>query len=199
MVSIDMPNRTDRIKTTDEITVDSLFNNSLNLRNREIFLLEDITEESVARVVKALLFLDARNKRLITLYINSTGGDVYAAMGLYDVCMNLRSPLRTITFGACMSAATLILLAGTEGKRYAAENTSFMVHESVAEISGKVKDVVSEVNYTKVLEARWQNIFEDRTDLSKKEWDKLCSKDYYFSVDKAIEVGLADKIWKRRR
>lgn len=182
--------------------LDNLFDYGVNIQKRTVYLFGEITEESAAHAIKGLRFLDTP-KKMITLYINSMGGNIYDAFAIFDVCRQLKSPLKIVAVGSCMSAATLILLAGTKGKRYVSENVSLMIHHGSYDVSGKFKDVTSETRHIRNLEKRWNEIFAKLTSKDKTFWDKICEKsDYYFGATKAIQLKLADKIWngkKRRR
>ncbi len=175
--------------------LDSLFDYGVNIAKRSVYLFGEITEERAARVIKGLRFLDTPRKK-ITLYINSMGGNIYDAFAIYDVCRSLKSPLEIIVVGTCMSAATIILLAGTKGRRFVSKNLSLMVHHGSYDISGRFKDVTSETRHIRNLEKRWHEIFAKHTSKTKAYWDKICEKsDYYFGAKQAIQLKLADKIW----
>ena len=179
--------------------INYLFDYGINLSTRSVYLFGEITEESASNLIKGLRFLDSPQQK-ITLYINSMGGNIYDALAIYDVCRSLKSPLEVIVVGSCMSAATIILLAGNKGKRYVSENVSLMIHHGSYDVSGKFKDVTSETRHIRNLEKRWNEIFAKHTGKEKTYWDKLCEKtDFCFGAKKAIQLKLADKIWKGKR
>lgn len=187
------------MRTKIDIFYDNLFENDFNINKREIYLFGDINEDSASKLVKTLLALDGLSSGTITIFINSEGGSVHDAMAIYDVCVNLRSPLRVVALGSCMSAATLVLLAGDIGKRFVCENTTLMVHECSLDLSGKFKDVVNETKALKKLEEKWHAIFDERTKTTAKKWTQLSQSDYYFNAPEALEMGLADLVWKNKK
>lgn len=160
--------------------------------SRTVFLQGDIENEVSARVIEQLIFLDKVNKP-ITLYINSCGGNVYDMYGVYGIIQTLRSDVFTIGVGSVMSAAVLLLASGAN--RQAINECSFMVHESslgsddekASRLSNRLKHVID-------MDNRWYELMEVHTGTVAKRWKKLCSSDYFFDCDLAIELGIIDKV-----
>lgn len=167
------------------------------LENSVHFLVGDIDEENVNECIKWLVYenLDSRSKTL-TLYINSTGGDLYAAFALIDIINNSTHPVRTIAIGSAMSAAFLIFVSGTRGERYSGKNTSLMCHQFSSSTDGKYHDLKAEVKENELLNQKMIDILKSATGLAPSVIKKklLPASDVYLTADEAIELKVADHI-----
>lgn len=167
------------------------------LDNHTHFLIGDIEEENINNCIKWITYenLDSKDKTL-TLYINSTGGDLYQAFALIDVIQSSAHPVRVIGIGAVMSAAFMIFASGTKGERYAAQNTSFMCHQFTSGVDAKYHDIKAEMKENESLNLRMINILKDATGLapSKIKAKLLPASDVYLTADEAVEFGIADYI-----
>lgn len=116
------------------------------MKERTIFISGDIEQESTDIIIAQLLWLDSiKKKKEISLYINSSGGEVACMFGLYDVMNFISSPIKTVVIGKACSAAAILLAAGTKGRRMALPNSSMMIHQpSIGGIGGQVTDMVLE-------------------------------------------------------
>lgn len=136
---------------------------------------------------------DSKRDEPINLLINSDGGSVYEALGIIDFINNLDVKVNTIVRGRAMSAAALILCAGT-GTRAASRYSTIMFHEISSDIYGKSSDMKANVQHTEKLEEILINII---TANSKKDsifWKDKILKDYYLSPEEALELGVIDSI-----
>ena len=167
------------------------------LDNHTHFLIGEIEEENINACIKWITYenLDAREKTL-TLYINSTGGDLYQAFALIDVIQSSNHPVRIIGIGAVMSAAFMIFTSGTKGERYAAPNTSFMCHQFTAGVDAKYHDIKAEMKENESLNLRMINILKEATGLPphKIKSKLLPSSDVYLTSEEVVELGIADYI-----
>lgn len=167
------------------------------LDNHTHFLVGEIEEDTVNACIKWITYenLDAKEKTL-TLYINSTGGDLYQAFALIDVMQNSHHPIRVIGIGAVMSAAFLIFASGTKGERYAATNTSFMCHQFTSGVDAKYHDLKAEVKEYELLNTKMINILKESTGLppSKIKTKLLPASDVYLTAEEVVELGIADFI-----
>ena len=167
------------------------------LENSVHFLVGEITEESVEECIKWLVYenLDSRTKTL-TLYINSTGGDLYSAFALIDIMKTSQHPVRTIAVGAAMSAAFLIFASGTKGQRYCGPNVSLMCHQFSDSQEGKYHDIKATMKDNELSNQRMVNILKTATGLAPSVIKKklLPASDVYLTVDEAIELNIADEI-----
>lgn len=167
------------------------------LENHTHFLVGEIDEISINDCIKWITYesYDTKDKT-ITLYINSTGGDLYQAFALIDVMQNSHHPIRVIGIGAVMSAAFLIFASGTKGERYAAPNTSFMCHQFSSGTDGKYHDLKAEMKETEFLNQKMVDILKEATGLAPSVIKKklLPASDVYLNADEVVELGVADYI-----
>jgi ATP-dependent Clp protease protease subunit len=167
------------------------------LTNHTHYLSGEINDETVAEVIKWLIYenLSSPSKKL-TLYINSTGGDLYEAFALVDVMRNSKHPIRTVGIGAVMSAAFLIFASGTKGERYAGQNTSFMCHQFTESMDSKYHDLKATMRENDLCNARMIQILKESTGLvpSKIKSKLLPASDVYLTADEVVELGVADHI-----
>lgn len=163
------------------------------------FLLGEIDENNVNECIKWLVFenIDPKEDKVLTLYINSQGGDLYQAFGLIDMMKNSQLPIRTIGFGSVMSAAFLILTSGTKGERYIAPNTGIMCHQmSASEEMGKYHDIKATRKETDRLNKTMCDILKAATDLDGRTIKNklLPPHDVYMTAHEMISLNAADHI-----
>lgn len=167
------------------------------LENSIHFLVGDIEEENVNECIRWIAYenLDTKHKTL-TLYINSTGGDLYQAFGLIDMMRNSVHTIRTIGIGSIMSSAFLIFASGTHGERYIAANTGIMCHQFSETTEGKYHDIKAAVKETESLNTRMLGVLKAATGLvpSKIKAKLLPASDVYLSAQEAVDLGIADHI-----
>ena len=185
MKKIDDFNASDRVDL-------KLLENSIHYLNGEI------DEDTVQECIKWLIYesLNAKEQRVLTLYINSTGGDLYQALALIDVMKSSPHAIRTLGIGAVMSAAFLIFTSGDKGQRYASPNTSYMCHQFSSNVEAKYHDIKAEMKENEALNAKMVNILKEATGLapSKIKSKLLPASDVYLNAQEMIELGLADHI-----
>jgi ATP-dependent Clp protease, protease subunit len=166
------------------------------------FLTGEITEENVNQAVKWLVLenMDSRDDRVLTLYINSQGGDLYEAFGLIDMMRNSQIPIRTIGFGSVMSAAFLILASGSPGERYVSRNCGIMCHQmSATEEQGKYHDIKATRKETDRLNKAMYDLLKETTGLDGRiiKTRLLPAHDVYMTAEEMIAYGAADHILER--
>jgi len=168
------------------------------LENSTHFLNGEIDEDSAGAAVKWLIYenLDTSKEKILTLYINSTGGDLYQAFGLIDVMKTSHHTIRCIGIGSVMSAAFLIFTSGTKGERYAASNTSFMCHQFTESMDSKYHDLKATMKENDLCNERMVAILKDATGLAPSVIKKklLPASDVYMSAEEAVELQIADQI-----
>lgn len=167
------------------------------LDNHVHFLIGDIEEENVTACIKWITYENLDNKdKILTLYINSTGGDLYQALALIDIIQSSKYPVRTIGIGAVMSSAFLIFASGTKGERYAAINASFMCHQFTSGMDAKYHDLKAEMKETELLNSKMVSILKEATSLppSKIKTKLLPASDVYLTSTEVVELGIADFI-----
>jgi len=168
------------------------------LENSVFFLTGDISEENVADCIRWIVFenLNQKENKLLTLYINSTGGDLYQAFALIDIMRNSRYPVRTIGIGSVMSSAFLIFASGSSGERFLAQNTGLMCHQYSDEVGGKHHDLRASLKEGENCNNKMLEILKTATGLTaaKVRSKLLRETDIYLTVDEAVELNVADHI-----
>jgi len=168
------------------------------LDNSVHFLTGEITEENINECIKWIVYenLDAKEKTL-TLYVNSTGGDLYQAFALIDIMRSSKHCVRTIAVGSIMSAAFLIFTAGTKGERHLATNTGIMCHQFSGGGDAKFHDLKAEMKENELLNQKMVNILREATGLSttKIKAKLLPASDVYLTAQEALDLGIADIIF----
>lgn len=168
------------------------------LENSTHFLIGEISEENINECIKWIVYENLNsNNKILTLYINSQGGDLYEALGLIDVMTASRLPIRTIGYGSIMSAAFLIFVNGSSGDRYLAQNTGIMCHQfSSTEDVGKYHDIKATRKETDRLNKAMYQCLKDATGLDGRVVKNklLPAHDVYLTAEEMIELGAADYI-----
>lgn len=184
----------------DKEWVDAYFEHGIDVVNRRVFI-GDIDAESVDKVVKGLYLMETADRtKPCEMFISSLGGSVYDALALYDIMGTISCPIHTFAYGKCMSAAPLLLAAGTKGQRWVAEHTFFMHHDGSDEMEGKTTKLVADMKHLLDLDKAWTTLIAKLSNKNFKWWNDRAQKsaDFYFSAQEAIEWGIADNIWSER-
>jgi ATP-dependent Clp protease protease subunit len=168
------------------------------LENSVFVLSGEITEENINECVKWIIFenLDSKEK-ILTLYVNSTGGDLYQAFALIDIMQSSKHSVRTIGIGSVMSAAFLIFTSGTKGERYIAANTGIMCHQFAGGGGdAKFHDLKAEMKENELLNQKMVNILKEATGLtpSRIKSKLLPASDVYMTAQEALDLGIADQL-----
>ncbi len=166
------------------------------------FLTGEITEDNVNDAIKWIAYenIDAKSDRILTLYVNSQGGYLYEAIGLIDMMRNSTLTIRTIGYGSVMSAAFLIVAAGSAGERYVTRNCGIMCHQmSMMEESGKYHDIRATRKETDRLNQVMYSILKEHTGLDGRviKTRLLPAHDVYMTAEEMISNGAADHILER--
>ena len=184
------------MKKIDEFNAEDRIDLRL-LENSTFYLNGDIDEDSVGAAIKWILYENLQGEgRTLTLYINSTGGDLYQAFALIDVMRNSPHIIRTIGVGAVMSAAFLIFACGDKKHRYASSNTSFMCHQFSSSTDAKYHDLKAEMKETELLNEKMINILMETTGLikSRVKAKLLPASDVYLTAEEVLDFCIADHI-----
>lgn len=170
------------------------------LQNNNIFLTEEVTEESVATIQAELFYLTSKmtpeesKNDPITIYINSPGGEVYSCLGLYDVMqlfINQGYVIRTINIGLAASAAAIILLAGSKGYRYCLPHSTIMLHQPSSGTYGTITDMKIAVEEGDRLKKLLNDIV---TKHAGEQVVELMERDAWISPEEALKFNLIDEI-----
>lgn len=186
-----------RVKKLEDFIAEDRIDLKL-LENSTYFINGEIDEDNVGPAVKWLIYenLDVSKEKVLTLYINSTGGDLYQAFGLIDVMRASPHVVRCIGIGSVMSAAFLIFASGDKGQRYAAKNTSFMCHQFTESMDSKYHDLKATMRENDLCNDRMVAVLKDATGLAPSVIKKklLPASDVYLTSEEMLELGVADHI-----
>jgi len=170
------------------------------VKERIVFLAEEINAEVGTTVSATLLFLDKQNStKDISLYINSPGGSVCDGLyTIYDTMQFIKSPIRTVNIGEAYSAAAVLLAAGSKGKRSAYANSNTMIHQVQisGDFSGSSSDMEEESKRVKLLNNRIMTTIARHAGQTFSKVKSDCLEDLYLTAEEALEYGLIDSIIK---
>ena len=169
------------------------------LKERIIFLTGAIFDQVASLVCAQLLFLESENpSKDIAFYINSPGGVVSAALGMYDTMQYIRSPVSTVCLGMAASAGSLLLTAGAKGKRFALPNARIMVHQPSGGAQGQATDIEIQAREILELRKRLNEIYVQHTGRDLAEIERKMERDSYMSAEEARDFGLIDEVVAKR-
>ena len=168
---------------------------SLLLRERIVFLGQEVDDQVANLIISQMLFLEAQDpEKDIHLYINSPCGMAYAGMAIYDVIQHVRPAVSTICVGMGMSAAAMVLCGGAPGKRLALPNARIMIHQGSAGTRGAPCDMEIQLREVLALTHRMAEIIAHHSGRSIDEVTHDIDRDYFMTPDEAIEYGLIDGV-----
>jgi ATP-dependent Clp protease protease subunit len=169
------------------------------LRDRVVFLVGPVNDQTANLVVAQLLFLESENPdKDISLYINSPGGSVYSGMAIYDTMQFVKPDISTICVGMAASMGAFLLAAGAKGKRYALPNSRIMIHQPSGGSQGQASDIEIQAREILYLRERINAILAERTGQSVDRIAKDTDRDNFLSAEDAVSYGLIDKIFVKR-
>ncbi len=165
------------------------------LKDRIIILGTPINDQVANIIIAQLLFLDHENpEKDIYLYINSPGGVVTSALAIYDTMQFVKADVVTIGLGMVASAASLLLAAGTKGKRMALPNTEIMLHQVMGQAEGQAADIEITTKQILKIKAKINSILSKHTGQPLEKIEKDTDRDFYLSAEEAKDYGIIDKI-----
>ncbi len=170
---------------------------SLLLKERIIFLGTGINDQVANLIVAQLLYLDSQDpEREISVYINSPGGIIYHGLAIYDTMQQVRAPIRTVAVGVTASMGTMLLAAGTKGRRYALPHATIHMHPAGGGAQGYAPDV--EIQYKEL--QRMQNLLHEllakHTGQPLKKISDDFDRDRWMSAEDAVQYGIIDEVLK---
>ena len=169
------------------------------LKDRIIFLGEEVNETTASLVVAQLLFLESEDpNKDIQLYINSPGGMVTAGMAIYDTMQYIKCDVSTICIGLAASMGAFLLAGGTKGKRYALPNAEVMIHQPSAGTQGKVTDMEIDVEHFLRIKKNLNQILANNTGKTPEQIKEVSERDNWMTAQEALEFGLVDKVIAKR-
>lgn len=165
------------------------------LKERIIFLGEPIDDHVANIIIAQLLFLDAEDqKKEIKLYINSPGGSVTSALGIYDTMQYVKADVATICIGQAASAAAVLLAAGAAGKRYSLPNSRVLIHQVMGGSEGQARDVAIQTKEMLRIKEQVDRILADHTKQPVKKIENDTDRDFFMTAEDAKKYGIIDKI-----
>jgi len=168
------------------------------LNNGTHILFGDIDQDSINSAIKWILYenFEAKEKKILTLYVNSAGGDLYQAFALIDIMRSSKHSIRTIGIGSVMSAAFLIFASGTKGQRYATKNASFMCHQFSESTEGKYHDIKATMRENDLCNQKMVDILKEATGMpvARIKSKLLPASDVYLTASEMVDFAVADHI-----
>lgn len=163
--------------------------------DRIIFLGTDLTNEAANLLIAQMLYLEQTDTESpIHLYINSSQGQLYSALGVYDIMNYISCPIHTYCVGITSSISTLLLVAGEAGHRQALPHSKIMIHQPLGGIQGQCTDIQIMANEIQNLKSQINNIYSSHTKKSLAEIEIATNRDNFFNPNDAIKFGLIDSI-----
>jgi len=167
------------------------------LKDRIIFLGDQINDWTATTVVAQMLFLQLENKDAdIELYIMSPGGSVTAGLAIYDTMQYVSNDVATYCIGQAASMGAFLLAAGTKGKRFALPNSRIMIHQPWGGAQGTAQDIMIQAEEIIGLKKRLNGIYSHHTGKTIEQIQKDSDRDFFMSADAAKEYGIVDEILK---
>ena len=169
------------------------------LKDRIIFLGEEVNDASASIVVAELLFLESEDpSKDIHLYINSPGGSVTAGMAIYDTMQYIKCDVSTICIGMAASMGAFLLAGGAKGKRYALPNSEIMIHQPSGGSKGMASDIKIVADEILKTKAKLNSILAQNTGKPIEVIERDTDRDNYMSAQEAVEYGLIDSVVEKR-
>lgn len=169
------------------------------LKDRIIFLGDEVTDDAANLIIAELLFLEAQNpEQDIQLYINSPGGSVTAGLAIYDTMQYVKSDVATICVGQASSMGAVLLAAGAHGKRFSLPNSRIMIHQPMGGFRGQATDIEIHAKEILFLKEKLTEILHSHTKKDNKTLKKDMERDFFMSADDAVKYGLIDSVVKKK-
>jgi ATP-dependent Clp protease protease subunit len=169
------------------------------LKERVIFLVGPVNDQSANLVVAQLLFLESENPdKDVALYINSPGGSVYAGMAIYDTMRFIKPEVSTLCTGLAASMGAFLLAAGQPGKRFSLPNSRIMIHQPSGGAQGQASDIQIQAREILDLRARLNQMLAEHTGQTVERIEIDTERDNFMSAPDAVAYGLIDKVLTSR-
>ena len=170
------------------------------LEDRIIFLSGEITDEVANLVVAQLIYLESKDPtKDISIYINSPGGSVTAGLAIYDTMNYIRCDVATICVGMAASMGAFLLSSGTKGKRFALPNAEIMIHQVLGGARGQATDVAIQTQQLLKTKNKLNRILAENTGKDVAIIEHDTERDNYLTAQEALEYGLIDQVFTKRK
>ena len=168
---------------------------SLLLKERIIFLGTPINDQVANVIVAQLLFLDREDRdKEIQFYINSPGGQISSGLAIYDTIQLITAPVTTIAVGMAASMATILLIGGSKGRRYALPSATIHLHQPSGGVQGQASDIEIEAKEILRLRDLLNGIVKKHTALNDEQIQKYMDRNFYMTAAQAQELGIIDRV-----
>lgn len=169
------------------------------LKERVVFLVGEVNDQTANLVIAQLLFLESENpEKDISLYINSPGGSVSAGLAIFDTMQFIKPDVSTLCMGMAASMGAFLLAAGTKGKRFSLPNSRVMIHQPLGGARGQASDIEIQAREILYLRERLNKILSDRTGQTIETIAKDTDRDNFMSGEQAKEYGIVDQVIEKR-
>lgn len=169
------------------------------LKERVIFMVGPVNDQTANLVVAQLLFLESENPdKDISLYINSPGGSVSAGLAIYDTMQFIKPDVSTLCTGLAASMGAFLLAAGAKGKRFSLPNSRVMIHQPLGGAQGQASDIEIQAREILYLRERLNRILAEKTGRDLDQISRDTDRDNFMSAEQAVEYGMIDKVLTHR-
>ena len=169
------------------------------LKERIIFLGEEVNDVSASVIVAQLLFLEADDPdKDIQLYINSPGGSVTAGLAIYDTMQYIKCDVSTVCIGMAASMGAFLLSGGKKGKRFALPNAEIMIHQPLGGASGQATDVAIRAEWLVKTKEKMTRLMSEMTGQPIERVKQDVERDYFMSAEEGLKYGIIDEIYRPR-
>jgi len=171
---------------------------SLLLKERIVFVGSGINDQVANLVVAQLLFLDREDPEAeIQMFINSPGGQIYSGLAIYDTMQQVRAPISTVAVGFAASFGTVLLTAGSKGRRFALPNATIHLHQPLGGAQGQASDIEIQAKEILRLRERLNNIIAFHTGQPVEKISEDTDRDIFMTPAQAVDYGLIDGVLER--
>ena len=169
------------------------------LKDRIIFIGEEITDDLANAVVAELLLLEGQDSEQdISIYVNSPGGSVTAGLAIYDTIQYIKPDVSMICVGQAASMAAVLMASGAKGKRFALPNSRIMIHQPMGGFRGQATDIEIQAKEILFIKDRLLQIMHEHTGKEIETLRADMERDFFMSADEAVKYGLIDKVIYKR-
>ena len=167
------------------------------LKDRIIFLSEDVNHVTASLVIAQMLFLESEDPdKEISFYINSPGGSITDGMAIVDTMNYIKCPVSTICIGLAASMGSVLLACGAKGKRYATPNSEILIHQPLISggLSGQTTEIKIHADHMVKTREKLNKLLSEKTGQSLEQIEKDTERDHYMTAEEALKYGLIDEI-----
>ena len=173
------------------------------LKDRIIFLSEDVNHVTASLIIAQMLFLESEDPdKEISFYINSPGGSITDGMAIVDTMNYIKCPVSTICVGLAASMGSVLLTCGAKGKRFATPNSEILIHQPLiggGGLSGQTTEIKIHADHMVKTREKLNKLLSEKTGQSLEQIEKDTERDHYMTAQEALEYGLIDEIIDVRR